>query len=381
MKSTLRLISLTPALLCLLLALPTAAQVNCSENLSKAEQYYREGLLEKIPALLSNCLKNDGILKEDRTRAYTLLLKSYLYSEQYAKADELTVNFLKFNPDYQVREEDPPELSKQLGGYRRFPTWSAGIFIGPNYSILQTQELYGVYNTGSEPVNISTPGIGFQGGLKGSRLIYEYLRFDFEPSYVSRSYNFATDTNPANLLYGYSRILYQETQGYFELPLTLTYTFLDKRRFQFYGRAGTSLAFLLNASSTLERINVETNSVASGPPVPMDNLRRTFNYWLLGGGGITLKLKKGYAFMDVSYKHGLRNNVNVNNRYSDPELIYKYHYVDNDFKLHNLNLSFGYMRSFFNPIKKPESNKPGKPQKIKQEKERKGKKVGKPSKQ
>ena len=50
------------------------------------------------------------------------------------------------------------------------------------------------------------------------------------------------------------------------------------------------------------------------------------------------------------------NNVDLDNRYANDELVYQYGHVDNDFRMDNFALSFGYTKAFYKPRKKHQHN-------------------------
>jgi hypothetical protein len=52
----------------------------------------------------------------------------------------------------------------------------------------------------------------------------------------------------------------------------------------------------------------------------------------------------------------LLNSVNMENRYSNRELVYQFGHVDNDFRIDNFSLSVGFEKSFYKPRKKPKYN-------------------------
>lgn len=323
------------------------SQDKCDENLSEAQKAFTDGLLEKIPALLEPCINSYG--KVRKVIAYRTLLLAHLYNEQYVKADEVTAAFLKFNPDYEFQSDDPPELINQLTSFRTEPLYSIGITGGLNTSNVQVTQQFGMFDTRMEESKISTFSPGFQVSLKGNAFLYKGLRADLELGLMQRKYNFVTADDA--LHYGFSRTSYQETQTYFEIPISVTYDFFARSKIQPYARAGMSLGFLMNAESTLERANEETNGIVSGASIDMKPLRANSNYWLLAGIGGKLNVSKGNIFLGLDYKRGMKNQVDVLNRYSNDELLYNYYYVDNDFKIHNWALSIGYVYSIYNPTK------------------------------
>ena len=80
-------------------------------------------------------------------------------------------------------------------------------------------------------------------------------------------------------------------------------------------------------------------------------MRSKINYGLIGSLGVKYKVKAGYWFLDAGYSHSLSSAVNPEDRYSNSELLYEYHYVDDNFKVSNIFVSIGYKRLFYKPKK------------------------------
>ena len=73
------------------------AQEGCGFVLKRAEKLYEEGVIEAIPQLLENCMKK-GFTKEEKIRAYKLLILTNLYEDRQNKADKLMLELIKFEP-------------------------------------------------------------------------------------------------------------------------------------------------------------------------------------------------------------------------------------------------------------------------------------------
>ena len=72
------------------------------------------------------------------------------------------------------------------------------------------------------------------------------------------------------------------------------------------------------------------------------NDRNRWNYGLLFSAGLYYKMKKGIWNIRLDYLHSL-TQINLSDaRYSRIEQMYNFLYVDDDIKLHSVNLSVGY---------------------------------------
>ena len=96
-----------------------------------------------------------------------------------------------------------------------------------------------------------------------------------------------------------------------------------------------------------------------GTYIDISNLRNFFNMWAFIGGGARYKVGTGYFFAEIRLNINCFNQTNVDNRYSSGssntnpgELQLHLNYVSDDFLLHDLAFSAGYLVSFYNPKKK-----------------------------
>ena len=81
----------------------------CSAYLDKAEDSFYEGKLDEAVALVMQCLNENPTEKSLQTRAYTILIRTYLAKDNPGKAREMIEKMLEINPDYQptIEEEMP----------------------------------------------------------------------------------------------------------------------------------------------------------------------------------------------------------------------------------------------------------------------------------
>ena len=75
----------------------------------------------------------------------------------------------------------------------------------------------------------------------------------------------------------------------------------------------------------------------------------------MAGAGINYKVKKGNVFLDLRYNYGFQNIVKTEQRYQNDlnnDLLYRYYYLDDDFKLNNFAFTIGYAYNIYKPVKK-----------------------------
>ena len=154
------------------------AQDDCLVTLKKVQKDYEEGIIEKIPETLSECLKG-GLKGEDKITAYKLLINVYLFDDKVDKAEEAMEKLLVFEPEMKPNEAiDSKEFITLFESYRTTPLYSIGFTGGVNYSIITINKEFGTYNTDTYEGEYTAPDFGFQVGLNANYLIYKnvYLK-------------------------------------------------------------------------------------------------------------------------------------------------------------------------------------------------------------
>ena len=110
----------------------------------------------------------------------------------------------------------------------------------------------------------------------------------------------------------------------------------------------------LTNGNTEEKIIITKNNNGAGYDIP--SLRTTINASLIAGAGIKFSVGTNFIFVDARYNHFFLNTVNIQNRYENTELLYKYNYVDDDTQIDNISINVGFMKSFYKPRKKRKYN-------------------------
>jgi tetratricopeptide (TPR) repeat protein len=87
-----------------------------SGNLEKAENSYYDGEFNETIKLISLCLKQSNITKEQRSFAYVILSRTFIAMEKVEKAKEFINKILDINPDYlpTIEQETPQFVSLVL---------------------------------------------------------------------------------------------------------------------------------------------------------------------------------------------------------------------------------------------------------------------------
>ncbi len=321
----------------------------CVLNLERANEMYREGKIDLISDQLTPCLTLNRLNKENRVRAYRLLIITELYFNEKAKAVDYMTELLKLDPEYEINENlDPTEFIQLYNQFRTQPIVLIGLTAGGNFTypfIKQNFSLDNVNNSLGEyqpeigyKINFSLEVPLFKKWAVQTGVGFQVNRYSYEKSQFS-----------------YSNLSYDETQSGINLPVNIRYYLSNSGNFSLYMQAGAALHYLIDARATLSRIdsiNVELgNQTVAGPSVDMTSHRTALNLTVNGAIGFRWKgfIGPGYLLGEVSYSHGLWNQANSAERYNNPELIYDYNYIDNDFTLSGINVMIGYALPIYRP--------------------------------
>jgi len=321
------------------------AQDDCLVILKKVQKDYEEGIIEKIPEDISNCISN-GLGGEDKITAYKLLINVYLFDDRTKLAEETMKKLLVFEPEMKPNEVvDSKEFISLFNSYRTVPLFSIGLTTGINYSKITIDEEFGTYNTDLYDGVYTAPDFGFQVGLNGDYLIYKNIYANLEALFTNKKFSYTTDLNE------FSSLSFKESQNTIQVPLTIAYH-LGKKRLKPTLKVGAYINY--NFSSKTEFIRAYTQNTQSnitGPLIDVSPVRNNLTYGLIGALGVKYKVKEGYFFVDASYTQSFASIVNPSERYSNSEVLYDYQHIDDDFSMNNIFISVGYKRLFYKPKK------------------------------
>ena len=317
------------------------AQSACINTLKEAESMYENGIIEEIPAKLQSCM-NKGFTKEEKIRGYKLIIKSYLFNQDMKKAAAVMLDFLRDYPEYMPEKaSDGADFMHLLDKFETLPFLSIGAFAGPNFSNVAVMQSYALNHQDKQSYKYSTPG--FQVGLEFSRPLHKYIEVNLDLLIERNTFEY-TDKS-----FGFSKTTLQERQTRFSFPVSGTFVYQFGKFIPFVS-LGLNTSYLMSDQGTPTRIYTDnSNDDITGTDVDMLPHRRKVNLSFLTDLGVRYKVPEGYLFFRASYQMGLMNQVNTNARYDNPELMYLYYYVDDDFKINNLSFSFGYTRMLYKP--------------------------------
>ena len=300
----------------------------CITHLKDAANNYDQGYYDDAIEMLNRTVRNCPLDKADRIQAYKLLIMCYLSVDNLEAADQAAVQVMKINPNYTPDKfKDDPRLTSVFKKFRPMPTFAAGIWGGINKPFEKTINQYSVvYQNGQAPASYTTK-TGFQLGLQAEHKAYKNFWVELGFSYRRSSYE-----HLLNDVIGID-IHYSEKLTYVDFPLSVKY-YLPLRRVRPYVQAGTYFSLLSNALST-------TTGGDQKDIINRIALRNTYQTGYFGSAGVSYNITNFLLFADFRYIIFPDNVNKPGTRYDDEVNLFKYYYLDDDFKLNNMQINVG----------------------------------------
>ncbi len=340
-------------LLALLLCLNVFGQEqDCDKKLDEARKLFDAGKLERVESTLSTCME-DGFNKSQKTEAYEIIILTQQYDNRPADAEETYLQLLDHDPEYDVNEATAPmELIHLAEKHHAPPLWSAGLIFGPVFTSGVRRTSYSTGNSQTETKSYSTDGVGYVIGLKVNRFITKDIEIGVELQLMRQRFLSESDQ------FGFAKITFAETQDWIQLPILGTYDF-SHGKWEPFARLGIVPAYMIGSSAKVERNSEAGQSrlgAVTGPDVDMIDQRNSFNLASVIGAGIKYKIPRAFIILEARHSWYFLNQVETSKRYDNPELLYQYFYVDDDFNIGNLQILLGFTYSF-HKIKKTKKEK------------------------
>lgn len=305
-----------------------AQKDNCLAHLKEANTSYDQANYDEAINLLKKTIQECSLDKPDKIQAYKLLIMCYIAIDKLEEADKAAGQIMKINPNFTPDKfKDDAKLIAIFRKFSPIPTFSIGVSGGINIPFEKTVNQYSVvYPDGQAPASYKTK-MGFQLGLQGERRAYKDFWVALGFSYRSSSYQHTLNNVDSQT------INYSEKLTYIDFPLSVKYYF-PLQRLRPYVQAGAYFTFLSNALST-------TTSGDQKDIINRTSLRNTFQAGYFGCAGLSYTIKSFVLFADIRYI-GYPDNVNkAGTRYNDEVNLFKYYYIDDDFRLNNMQVNVG----------------------------------------
>jgi outer membrane protein W len=305
---------------------------NCSEKIIEAQSFYDQGSFADCLSNLTECLNSEQ--EAERWKAYRLSAMAYLALNDAKKAKNAAYEMMTINPRYHANlVTDPRELVELIKEITIIPKFSFGLAasIGTNSTFPQIDDVYMV----SDQRKTYKGRNSFQFGISSTYQINNSLGIRVAVNATTKSYK---------IDYGFANweSTAEEKLNYLMVPVAMTYLVNTHSRVRPFVQAGLYGGYLLNTKNSFESTYLTDGQVYSLQNVSsIDRRNRVDVGWTIGSGFI-YKIEDGHLSLQVNFLKSSRNVVNPDTRYDDNDLMFSYHYLDDDFKLNNLTISIGY---------------------------------------
>jgi outer membrane protein with beta-barrel domain len=279
------------------------AQDDCSVLLRRAQKYYDDGVIEEVPALLTNCLE-DGFTKEEKVDAYKLLILCSIYEDDIDKADDQMLTFLKANPEYEINQSvDAAEFIHFFNSYKTSEIISFGFTAGTNFTNAYYMESFGTHNLNEYATSYNNSGFNFIVGPSFSRPIFTDYEIKLSILYAQKKYEFRTDFSAD------SYVETSETHNYLEFPLLVSYYKFGNKTFKPFVSAGLNTSYLIDAKA--QPTITENNEPVTGPDNSIITSRNQLLFGAVLGAGLKIKLNKGSFHVFTKKKKKRKKNKRI----------------------------------------------------------------------
>lgn len=355
----------TVLMLCIISVFIARAQNDdCELTLNRASEEFNAGHFYAIPSVLSPCLQQFS--KEQRQRAYLLLVQTYLLLDDPIGAKQSYLSILKANPEFQtdtaVHPIDVIYLSKKFTATSIF-SWFARM--GTNVTIPRMiHDLNPFGETGASEKYLLR--LGYHVGIGGDLNVNDKINLRAEIGYALAAFK-----HESNNYWEEDSKEVIERQNWVSIPFTVQYN--DTRgKYRPYGFVGYSVHYLLGAKSTITLYNSKpvanssteeiVRALKESPNFDILYMRNRLNHSAVLGGGLKVKVGLDFVFVDVRYNMGLKNVTSEKNLYGDNDeaatsakIIGTYDPsmgwgdVSDLFRIDNVSLSIGFLRPLYKP--------------------------------
>lgn len=361
----------------------------CTQKLSQAERDYEAGKLLQLPETIRELFaedeKSDCLTHEEEIRAWKLLTKTYVFTDNEIEADNAIIGLLKSDPEHVLdKQVDPRELFFLMDQFRTDPILRIAIKIGANISAVNvidgqqysTAPTSGAYNfpkfyngktsNGDDTYAIDgiaedfvsqeglAPGITFE--LSAERHIVKGLEVGLGVQYRQSNYNVESYIIGNNT---YASLT--NRQVYLRTPALLRYNLWyddhEKHKLKPYVYMGASMDFLLSAKYVNASRSGGTSFTLQEEDADLEQLNQVneLDYSIFGGMGVKLRVKTHYLTIEARYDNALNNYINPDNRFAKKSTVFDSAFMEDNLSLNNLSLTIGWSHSIYSPKKLKEN--------------------------
>lgn len=333
------------------------AQTNCAEQLDRGKRLYELGQLEAVISTLSPCALDETTSRPVRREMMSLLQEAYLFLDQPQLADSIHLALLRLDPFFRQHIE-VPEVRYLLEQYETYPIATYGIRLGI-YSFtrpLIDRRFKAFPDLEIEELNYKRKNDDLYGWTVNVDISFNLLKSSVEIAtgvgisniYLRRNFQFA-NARMANGERGPATLSFLERQRWTQLPFLLKINgvprskIITSRFIPYFCIGGASELLIKHAAQAIapEIDFTGLDNDRSASQINIGDQRKRVNFALLAGVGGKLRFKRSYLSLDIRYHRLLQNVTSDSNRFTNDEMINTFNYADNDFRLHNYNISAG----------------------------------------
>ena len=309
------------------------AQTLCASALERATVAYDEARFDSAVAILEPCVETLGA---QRWQGYRLLALAHVFADRPADADAAVHRMLELNPRYVADDErDPIELRRIVSQYAVVPRLAIAALGGLSVTSRYVDDPRAVAQT-AENGDDSELALGNDIGVGLRLAVTPNIGLDVGITVSERAFSLSRQMRSR------ARTEYTERLDYVTLPALVRLS-LPLGSVQPYIGVGYFYQALVSATSDVTTWPADTLEAYSDLGVLSTEARReSSNHGLLFGAGFGVPLGDGLIALDGRFELGLADVVRDEKRFNDPEMLYRYLYVDDGFRLRNFILSISY---------------------------------------
>jgi len=320
-----------------------AQNTACTEQLKIVQRSFDDGLLDDIPLLLADCMKDkNGFTKEEKANAYKLLIQTYLFSEEILKADEVMIQFLSEFPSYKLADNDPKEFINLYNTYRTTPIFKLEVLAGLSFCMPLVVQYFGTYPLpATHPVYKSKTGYSFE--INYINTLLKNFNYSIGASFTLSNLGYTNEP------FDYTLVTASLNNMYLGLPLALRYNYTLKG-LNLFAKAGIEPVLLLKSSADLTR----ADNISNEPIIGTEDLISFHNKTDLRpflSVGIKINVGSDQLMLSAGYKFSTKIQFNALERNSNNPLEEKYRFTEDDLLLNQSIVSLSYIRPIYKPKK------------------------------
>lgn len=341
----------------LFIALSSYAQSACDDQIIEVEKQYEDGKYKEVVNLVESILSECDLSKQQKSNLLKYIAGANYEMDELEKAEVYLTKFLKTNPYYEERINDPYAFKEELSKFKSWPRFYIGLGSGIPINNIIVEKIYPVLDP--EIVNYNQP-------VKSSQAFSFIFEFGWNinnyfsinsgisanlmslsqsiPMYTGLSFNYTEKIIQANIPI-YFKFSYPLKKGiipsiYIGADITQLYNVKYSYNYSQTGDVNQDYEFLLVQR---KKGNTSIDSLATSR-----NLNRKA---AIAGARISYRLNRMQIYIDLRYRRELDLYNNPDARYFHSELNITNNYVLPDLKIETYQISLGVHLNFAYKVK------------------------------